>query len=334
MPRQKAPGAGECRLSWMILVLLAGIGAFVYREHLRYNPAVRILQQPAGSGSPLLPSRGEDADTIIPVPPGMMSRTPPERFSASNLADKINGKADLYLASGFQELYCRRFVARDDGDFFMEVFSYDMGSARNAFAVFSLQRRSGAVGLDITPFSYRAENALFFAHGRHYVEMIATRVSDDAMERMRSAALQFIRKHPAPAGEILEPGLFPEPGRVAESVKLIAADAFGFDQFTNIFTADYQAGEKRLTAFLSIRPTGQEAVALLEKYHRFLLDFGGEEAGIPLDIPNAKAVSIMDTYEIVFTSNRILAGVREAEDPQAALQLARLIQQELIRHGE
>ncbi len=335
MAQKKTPKVGERRLSWMILFLLAGIGVVVFRVQQRLNPAVEIITMPvAGIESSGPRKKGEQLSVMIPVPEGMVAGTPLEIFLAENLADKIDGKADLYLSSGFARLFCRRFVSPDDSDFWIEILVYDMNGTRNAFAVFSLQRRSGAVRLDVTPFAYQAENALFFAHGHYYVEMISSRLSEIAQKKMRSAAEQFVRNAPVPDGEMPEPRLFPETNRVENSIKLIASDAFGFEGFNGIFTTDYRDGEKNLSAFLSVRPTSQEAESLAEEYARFLLAFGGEAIPSTLNIKNAKVRFILDTYEIVFVHNRVLAGVREAEDLQQAISLAELIQKELIRHDQ
>jgi len=79
----------------------------------------------------------------------------PETFTADNLYDKVDGKADLYLTAGFVGLQCQRLALKATNDVWMEWFVYDMGTLPQAFSVFSLQRRAEAQTLDLTPFAYQ-----------------------------------------------------------------------------------------------------------------------------------------------------------------------------------
>jgi len=52
-------------------------------------------------------------------------------------------------------------------------------------------------------------------------------------------------------------------------------DAFGFDQFKNVFSAKYAVNGAEVMAFLAIRPTAEEATAFARRYQQFLLTNGG-----------------------------------------------------------
>ena len=71
------------------------------------------------------------------------------RYDAATLSDKINGKAELYLAAGFERLECRRFALADDPAGWLERFVYTMRAAPGAFAVYSQQRRPQAQPLTL-----------------------------------------------------------------------------------------------------------------------------------------------------------------------------------------
>ena len=62
-------------------------------------------------------------------------------YDSISLSDKINGKAELYLAAGFARLETQRFALTDNPGQWMERYLYDMGQHANAFSVFSAQRR-------------------------------------------------------------------------------------------------------------------------------------------------------------------------------------------------
>jgi hypothetical protein len=245
-----------------------------------------------------------------------------EAFDAETLSDKINGKAELYLSAGFIRLHSQRFTNEAAGDVWMEVFVYDMQSAQNAFSVFSAQRREDARTLDLGQHAYQTQNAIFFAHGPFYVEIIATDTSETIMQSMIIFAKAFIENHPIKNQTIGEKELFPGEGLIPNSISLVSADAFGYDRFDQIFTATYKVEGTELMAYYSRRKTSQEAEELASSYRDFLAAFGGNPAESDLGIKSAKMINILDTYEIVFSHGPYLAGVREAADKQPAQELA------------
>lgn len=310
-------------ISLTILAVLAVIAGGIYWVQFNYNPAV----QP---GSPVL-SVGNQSQTapnaasvksLISFPSGQAPLSAPETFDAASLSDKINGKAELYLTAGFSRLDSQRFEDQTVGDVWMEVFIYDMQSSQNAFSVFSAQQREDAQTVDIGQYAYQTRNALFFVHGPFYVEIVASDDSAAIMEPMIRFAEAFIEKHPVRTQKISEKDFFPEKGLVRNSISLIAADAFGYDRFNQIFAATYRLEDTELVAFFSRRQTPREAQELATAYLDFLTAFGGKPVDAGLEIKTAKMIHILDTYEIVFSHGSYLAGVRESAEKQPARELA------------
>lgn len=312
-------------LSMIILSILVIIGAGVFYTQFHFNPAVlqkdALLPTPnknmPGSVSKLAPY-----DAFAPLPEGLAPLTAAETFNASNLSDKINGKAELYLVSGFTRLVTQRFRDERVADLWLEVFVYDMGSSQNAFSVFSAQRRQDGQPLDLAPYAYTTSNSLFLAHGRNYVEIIAAMVSDQASASMIGLAETFMRNTPAERAAVGETDRFPEKGLVKESIVLIASDAFGYEGFDKIYTAEYEAGDHRLMAYLSRRESPEKAAALASAYGDFLMAYGGKEIAVPPSIKGARVVEILDTYEIVFSHGAYVGGIRDAADVDQATSLA------------
>jgi hypothetical protein len=300
-------------LSMIILSILMVIGVGVFLTQFQYNPAV--LHKDA-----LLPEPEKDKPSskwapdasLVPLPEGVQPLGATEIFNARNLSDKINGKAELYLSAGFTRLVSQRFEDNRTTDLWMEVFVYDMGNSQNAFSVFSAQRRKDADPLNLTRYAYRTSNAIFLIHGRYYVEIIASKGSEHALKPVKTMAETFIRNTPAEAATVDETKLFPEAKMVKDSIVLISSDAFGFDGYKKIYTAEYEFDDHRLMAYLSHRSSPKEAKELALNYAKFLLAFGGQDIEAELSIKDARLIKIMDTYEIVFSHDSYLAGVREA----------------------
>ncbi len=310
-------------LSMLILSILMviGLGIFITQSH--FNPGV--LQKDAflpapnkdKPSSPLTPNA-----SFVPLPEGIQPLTETEIFGTSNLSDKINGKAELYLSAGFTRLITQRFRDERSTDLWMEAFVYDMGNNQNAFSVFSAQRREDAESLDLTQHAYRTPNALFLTHGRYYVEIIASKASGQVLQPVKKMAETFIHNTPVEISVVNETELFPKQKLVKNSIVLISSNAFGYDGFDKIFTAEYEFDDSRLTAYLSNRKTPEEAKKMASAYTQFLLAYGGQNIEAQLPIKGARLIEILDTYEIVFSHGSYLAGIREAATIKQAQTLA------------
>ena len=310
-------------LSIVILSILMIIGAGIFIAQFRYNPAVlqkdALLQEP-DKDKPF--SRLPTAPSFIPLPEGIQPLTATQIFDTRNLSDKINGKAELYLSAGFTRLVSQRFWDERAADLWMEVFVYDMENYQNAFSVFSAQRREDAEPLGIAQYAYRTSNALFLIHGRYYVEIITSQESEQILEHVRIMAETFIRNTPFETITINEKELFPEQGLVRNSIALIAANAFGYEGFDKIYTAQYEFDGQNIMAYLSLRQAPAKAEELALAYTQFLITYGGKAVETELPIKNARWIEILDVYEIVFSHESYLAGIREAASIDQAKMLA------------
>lgn len=310
-------------LSMVILSVLLVIGAGIFITQFRFNAG--ILPKNA-----FLPGPDQNKASaqltpnayFAPLPDGIQPLTSTEIFDARTLSDKIDGKAELYLSAGFTRLVSQRFKDEHSADLWMEAFVYDMGNSQNAFSVFSAQRREDAVSLDLTRNAYRTPNALFLTHGRYYAEIIASKASEKVPQPVKLLAETFIHNTPAEAAAADETAVFPKQDMVKDSIVLIAANAFGYEGFDKIYSAEYELSGQRLTAYLSHRSTPAEAEKLASAYTAFLLTYGGQNIEEQVPIKGARIIKILDTYEIIFFRGSYLAGIREAATVQEAKMLA------------
>jgi len=310
-------------LSMVILSILFVIGMGIFITQFRFNPGVlqknAFLPKP-NKNHPSTPLAAYAS--FVPLPEGIQPLTATETFDGRNLSDKIDGKAELYLSAGFSRLVSQRFKDEHEADLWMEAFVYDMGNSQNAFSVFSAQRREDAASLDLTHNAYRTPNALFLTHGRYYLEIIASKASGQVLEPVIKMAEAFIHNIPAEVSIVNETELFPKQELVKNSIVLISSNAFGYDGFDRIYTAEYEFDHSRLTAYLSHRNTPEEAKKMASAYAQFLLTYGGQNIEEKLSIKDARLIKILDTFEIVFSHGSYLAGTREAATENQAKTLA------------
>jgi hypothetical protein len=325
--------------SLIILCLLVAIALAMYRSQHRLNPAVRFQQSLAvdtSSQKTLRPAADLPEAWFTPPEP-LTVFSPPEQFDAVSLADKINGKAELYLAAGFEQLKTQRFRLSSTDARWIELYLYNMGSPSNAFAVFSAQRRDDASTSDLTAYAYQTGDAFYFVHGSYYVEMIAADTGPELAQRFARLGQSVIDYLPAVAQVAEGQGApddaadwFPAQDRVADSLTLVAQDAFGFDQFDDLYMTLYRMTDQELTAFVTLRPTPQDADQLANAYQSMLIELGGKASPVALSGIDAQRVELWDTYEFVFTHGPFVAGVHEADDAALAEQLARRLVQHLL----
>lgn len=323
MTREPARASSlESGVGVFILLTLVGIAAWLLTVQSRFDPAILApVVVKEGMASPTA-SLDPGADLLsAPLSEGMQPLSAAEAFGPETLSEKIDGKAELYLSAGFVHLQCQRFVRAAEPASWMEVFVYDMGDPRNAFSVFSSQRRADAIDASFTPFAYHAQNALFYTHGPYYVEIIAS--NESMLEDMLAYGSAFVsRTRIETSSDISETSLFPPTGLDPASITLRPTDVFGFEGLDNVFLATYTVDGAPMTAFISLRKDESEADALASSYQRFLLQHGGTDEPHSSPIAGLKLISILETFELVFVRGRYLAGVHEAEQLEPALRLA------------
>jgi hypothetical protein len=318
-------GAAQKLTGYGILAVLGLIAVGLLIQQFRFNPAVIVaMRAPELKGQPQAAAGQAAAATaaFIPEVEGFTPLAPIQSYGPDNLSDKINGKAELYLSAGFKEMSCRSFGLGAAGGAHVEVLLYDMGSAQNAYAVFSGQRRSGSPSSPLTANAYATTNALFFTQGRFYVEIVADRASETLQKSLESYAKALLAKLPAEGETKDAAALFPKEGLVRETVRLCATDTFCLEGLNNVLTAEYNLKGGKATAFMAMRDTAEQAQAEAKRYLDFLAANGYQKVQAPGAAGDFPVLVLDNSFEIVFVEGRTLAGVHDATTLATALELA------------
>lgn len=325
---QKGTASLESIVSLSILFVLIVIGAFVFLQQFRFdekyfNDSVMQAGQGAAETAAVLKNNGI-LEINITAPEGYSPMSDQENFDQITLSDKIDGKADGYLQAGFLRLATRRFAKDSDQSKWFEFYMYDMGAPRKAFSVYSSQKREGVTPRDFTEFAYSTENALFFAFGRFYVEIISAVEDPSLIKDLIVISKDFIDQQPADNAELPELELLPTDNLNLGSISLISKNGFGYDKFDNIITAPYQIKGKKILAFISIRETAENADALAKGYDDTLSEFVGSQRLQPetAQIPGLVIADVFGEYEMFFTSGNIIAGIHSATDKKLGEEVA------------
>ncbi|EHJ49358.1 hypothetical protein DFW101_3360 [Solidesulfovibrio carbinoliphilus subsp. oakridgensis] len=329
-PKRSRIGRGERTAAWTVLALLVAAAVWIGLAQSRLSPAVAVALAPprpvgtvaGAAGGRVLATAGYLGDL-----PGAVPATPVASYDPDTLSDRIDGKAELYLAAGFKEMSTRAY--RLAGGARVDAWIYAQTSPSGAFAVLSGQRRAGARPSPLSPDAYATENAVYFTKGNLYVELVADR--DDAATGQGLAALgaalaaalpgdgPAVAGHPGPVDEKT---LFPKDGLDLQSIRLAASDAMGLAGFSNVYTAEYALPQGAATAFLARRATPAEAARDAKTFAGFIAQNGYVPETAP-GLPDGATLLVADgSYEIVWAKGTLVAGVHDAVSREAALALA------------
>ena len=181
-PRRQArtPSGRERAINRILIVLLAFVvGIFVWSG--------------TRPGPPALPETLAAPPATLPVStPAGWPRGAIETYDEASLYEKINGKADAYLAYRFDALEFAGYTDPARPDVFVDVYLYAFETPLDAFGLYRSQRSSaqpvpaagGELGL--------GGAALFAWKGRRYLEVVASGPEAEAeagalAERIRGA---------------------------------------------------------------------------------------------------------------------------------------------------
>jgi hypothetical protein len=325
-------------ISIFLLIILSLIGLGVFIKQFDFNMGQ------FGIGADLSLQQKREITKIgsgfvIHAPDGFKKLSEIAFYNPDSLYEKINGKAPLYTESGFVKLATQSFVSNDDESLWLEIHIFDMANVRNAFSVYSIQRRPDAMvcGNWDPRYTYKTSNSLYFICGQYYVEIVGSAKSQNLFRTIEEIAndLRVALKGDKKVSDIAELALFPAANIVEGSAKLYLADAFGFAGFTDVFTCRYELNGELITAFLSNRSDMRNARAIADSYYKFLIDNSAQSRETENQILKDHEVHVLDFYgttEIVFSTGSFVSGIHEADNRQAAEEIVTRLIEKLGTH--
>ncbi len=309
----------ESIISICLLAILFLIGFGVFLKQSNFDMSRFGINTTRQSSSQI--AREKDLSSFVPAGFKVFSKT--EIYDPKSLYEKINGKAPLYTESGFVKLFTQRFVNKGDETLWAELFVYDMATSKNAFSVYSTQKRPAAEPFPGLEFAYKTSNALYFCKANYYIELVGSSESTKLSKPMTEIAQEIHNKLATDKNaEITELELFPADNFIAESTKLYLTSTFGFKELADTFTAQYKFANDTITAFISKKSDRQQAKLTAESYYNFLITNGGTAKPAINKNLKVKVIDFYGTTEIVFSIGQFVAGIHEAEDQQLGENLA------------
>jgi hypothetical protein len=250
------------------------------------------------------------------------------RFDARTIFDYIDGGAEVYRAYGFRELAVRRYTREGQPSITAELF--DMGTAQDAYGVFTFEREGGSVGVGQD--SEFEGGMLRFWSGRYFVAVSVEHESPSAHAAVIALASEIARRTGSPGTrpsllsllpqehlDTLSVRYFHEPFCLAYHHYLSDENILRLGRSTNAVLARYAADHRVGVRLLLVEhPDTIAATAALQSYQKAFPTTQNGAPGVP-----------STTIGEARREGRLLILVRDAPDAAAAQSLIEAVRQRL-----
>ena len=147
------------------------------------------------------------------------------RFTAENLYEKINGRAEFYLAYDMIEMTFAGYENSHDDGQFIDISVYDMGTSTHAFGVFSTERSHEASPLELGRGAYRSGANYYIWKGQYYIQIVSSDTTDE-LQRIGKDVAQKTTGLVSDSGDpVWGLNALPEKDRVPGSERYFLVDA-------------------------------------------------------------------------------------------------------------
>ena len=186
----------------------------------------------------------------------------PETFSAETLHEYINGEAELYRQFDVVEAATASYIQLQQ-NWSLTVDIYDMGSALNAFGIYSHYRRPDLTFAEIGEQAIVSDYQIRFYKSRFYVQLNASLAGSGLQHVMRKWAGSIAEKiKPVQKPALLQ--LLPDSLSVPNSARLYLSSFAGLEFGARFLVQSYQSDTTQFKAFAAQYSTPAEAKNLLE----------------------------------------------------------------------
>jgi hypothetical protein len=218
-----------------------------------------------------------------------------ESFGPDELWEQINGGADAYLSYDFRSLDYREIVA---GELTLSLETYHLGSALDAFGIYSLENAGvadtlnlGAAACLMAPYEARLLN------GNRYFKVSAV---EGDLDVGTARSLLAVLANPEAASPV-ELSLLPIQGRLAGSERYTRQGYLGLKELQRCLHADYRLGETECVFFLMLPGEGESVNDLAAS-----LGKRWQERKVKGDTLRVRAVPYRGTVAMLITEQGLL----------------------------
>ena len=243
-------------------------------------------------------------------------------FTAANLYERINGRAELYLAYDVISMTTATFERKGNIEDFIEISIYDMGEPINAFGIFSVERLPGETPMGLGRISYSSDANCYIWKGTHYITIVASDTTVE-FERLSLDLARKIMTHLSDSGEaVWGLSVFPSDALIPDSIQYFKVDAMGLDFMQDTYIAKYRRGNGEVTAFLSQKNSPEAALNTVEQYKRYCEKYGQGNKHVTKNGLDLWLCDMGGTFDVILNKEGLVCGVLAVPDPDEAVAIA------------
>ncbi len=245
-----------------------------------------------------------------------------QQFTAENLYEQIDGRAEFFLAYDMVRMSFASYEKDTDEVQFINVTVYDMGTPTHAFGVFSGERTKGAPSIELGRDAYRSGANYYLWKGQYYIRIVAS----DTTDEFQRIGLDIAREVTGILQDSGQPvwGLqaLPEEDRVPGSERYFLVDAMGLDFMRNTYIAEYTKYGIVASVFLSQRDSPESARAAIDSYVEYANRYGEGVERLTVDGVELVSCDMGGSYDMVFQNGQLVGGATGIKDRNIAIQAA------------
>jgi hypothetical protein len=189
-----------------------------------------------------------------------------QTFNPKTLYEYINGAADLYLASDFEELKVAEYANEKKASVVVEAYRHR--TPRDAFGIYSQERLPDGNFISIGAQGYIDKNILNFVCGSYYVKLNSFDTGAEDREVLQVVARKVADSLGEKGGLPSLLSAFPPEGKKRNSEKYLTRNLLGYAFFNSAYTADYEVAGKTFKLFLIETADKNEGKSIVQKYLR------------------------------------------------------------------
>jgi hypothetical protein len=220
----------------------------------------------------------ESLESMLP-PPGFAKEWAMDgkisRYTKENLYTYIDGEAELYMPYGFTVLVSALYTKAGNAKTALVADIFQMGSAIDAFGIYSYYRNPAAEMVNIGSSGFIDESQLLFYKNRYFVRLSAS--GDNPSRAVFLACAEAIAQRLG--GKSMPPEeleLLKIPGIVPRTEKYTAQSVLGYAFFKKGFTADATLNGSPVKIFVILDESVQDAEDTINRYMVYLKEKGNE----------------------------------------------------------
>ncbi len=262
-----------CALGLLAVPALAQQGEF---KSVEYDPS-KITAEMRAETEVIAQALNIDAPKGWKKPGGV------ERYTITNLYDKIDGRSELYNSYDIVGMTFVTFLNESDSSKYIDVFLYDMRTAMGGYGVFSVERSPGNPPIKMGRMAYRTDRDLFLWKGQYYLTVLASHDTPDVQDRVLEIGKTIEATLKDNGGSVWGMDMLPAENRKDETIQYFQIDAMALSFMTNTFTAEYAFGDENITLFLSKQESETIAADKVKQYLGYLEKYGDDVEQTEID---------------------------------------------------